>query len=120
MSCFVQTPDGTLPVLQKTATMYSISRHDLLNVHQHVCAFARLRQIVGKKMLFDAVEIKSHQPNIVNTKCCKIVSARSRKTEWTMHRSCSMIAPIEPLMDQAFICSDILPKKNNNNKNKKQ
>ena len=51
------------------------------------------------------------------------MSANKRKTEWTTHRSCSMIVPIEPLMDQAFISSDILPEKqqkqNNNNNNKK-
>lgn len=46
------------------------------------------------------------------------MSARNRKTEWTTHGSCSMIVPIEPVMDQAFICSEILPEKQQKQKQK--
>ncbi len=46
MPCFVQTPDGTLPILQKSSATYCILSNYLLNLHRHICAVACLRHIV--------------------------------------------------------------------------
>lgn len=51
MSCFAETPDGTLPILQKSNKTYSILCNYLLNLHQQICAVACLRHVVSEDAL---------------------------------------------------------------------